>query len=246
MFGMSDPNQTLAQMLRYFEEERYEMVEVMASEFTSMLLANKQRDGATQTLLVKGVRILAEVLSIRNKHKLAMQATSVLLRERKKLEKILVQNAPELLAKLTPMEQDFRTVGHVYMKAGRGSKARKFFMKANKNTPGNIAALVALCQVDGVKTKHAALLASAVKSAGPVILENGAYYIRPQHAPGSQIDPILAVLETCQRQDPTCQEQANRIRKECDEIANGVQAANLRLQTAMDSLQPKHDYYQYS
>ena len=38
MFGMSDPNQTLAQMLRYFEEERYEMVEVMASEFTSMLL----------------------------------------------------------------------------------------------------------------------------------------------------------------------------------------------------------------
>ena len=51
MFGMSDPNQTLAQMLRYFEEERYEMVEVMASEFTSMLLANKQRDGATQTLL---------------------------------------------------------------------------------------------------------------------------------------------------------------------------------------------------
>ena len=29
MFGMSDPNQTLAQMLRYFEEGRYEMVEVM-------------------------------------------------------------------------------------------------------------------------------------------------------------------------------------------------------------------------
>ena len=52
-------NQTLAQMLRYFEEERYEMVEVMASEFTSMLLANKT-DGATQTLLVKGVRILAK------------------------------------------------------------------------------------------------------------------------------------------------------------------------------------------
>ena len=52
-------------MLRYFEEQRYEMVEVMATEFTTMLLSNKQRDGATQTLLVKGVRILAEVLSIR-------------------------------------------------------------------------------------------------------------------------------------------------------------------------------------
>ena len=218
----------------------------MATEFTSMLLSNKQRDGATQTLLVKGVRILAEVLSIRDKHKLAIQATSVLLRERKKLEKILLQNAPELLVKLTPMEQDYRTIGQVYMKAGKNSKARKFFIKANKDTPGNVAALVALCQVDGVKTKHAPLLASAIKSAGPVILENGAYYIRPQHAPGSQIDPILAILETCQRQHPSCQEQVNRIRKECDEIANGVQAANQRLQTAMDSLQPKHDYYQYS
>ena len=89
MFGMSDPNQTLSQMLRYFEEGRYEMVEVMATEFTSMLLANKQRDGALQTLLVKGTRVLAEVLSNRNKHKLAIHATSVLLRERKKLEKIL-------------------------------------------------------------------------------------------------------------------------------------------------------------
>ena len=90
MFGMSDPNQTLSQMLRYFDEGRHEMVEVMASEFTSMLLANKQRDGAMQALLVKGIRILAEVLSIRKKHKLALQATSVLLRERKKLEKILL------------------------------------------------------------------------------------------------------------------------------------------------------------
>ena len=53
-----------------------------------------------------------------------MQATSVLF-ESGKIGKILVQNAPELLAKLTPVEQDFRTVGHVYMKAGRGSKSAK-------------------------------------------------------------------------------------------------------------------------
>ena len=246
MFGMSDPNQTLSQMLRYFEEERYEMVEVMATEFTTMLLSNKQRDGATQTLLVKGVRILAEVLSIREKHRLAVKATSVLLRERKKLEKILLQNAPNLLEKLTPMEQDFRTVGHVYKKAGNNSKARRFFLKANKHTSGNVAALLALCQVDGQKTKHAKLLASAVQSAGPVILEQGSYFIRPKHAPGSQIDPVLAVLETCTQQHPLCSEQAARIRKECAEIANGIQAANQRLQTAMDSLQPKHDYHEYS
>jgi len=78
-----------------------------------------------------------------------------------------------------------------------------------------------------------------------VILENGAYYLRPEDAPGSQIDPVLAILETCTG-DESCANQANRIRRECDEIANGVQAANERLQSAMDSLQPKHDYYQYS
>ena len=119
-------------------------------------------------------------------------------------------------------------------------------MKANNVTPGNIAALLALCQVDGTKTKHANRLAAAVESAGPVILENGEFFIRPEHAPGSQIDPILAVFETCERQHPACVEQALRIRKECDEITSGIQAANARLQSAMDSLTPKHDYYQYS
>ena len=89
MFGMSDPNQTLSQMIRYFEEQRYEMVEVMSSEFTSMLLSQKSRDAASQTLLVKGLRILTEVLSERKKHKLAIKAASVLQRERKKLEKTL-------------------------------------------------------------------------------------------------------------------------------------------------------------
>jgi hypothetical protein len=144
------------------------------------------------------------------------------------------------------MEQDLRTIGHVHATAGKNSKAKKFFMKANNVTPGNIAALLALCQVDGTKTKHANRLAAAVRSAGPVILENGEFFIRPEHAPGSQIDPILAVFETCERQHPTCVEQALRIRKECDEIASGIQAANARLQSAMDSLTPKHDYHQYS
>lgn len=246
MFGMSDPNQTLSQMIRYFEEERFEMVEVMATEFTSMLLSNKQRDGATQTLLVKGVRILAEVLSIRNKHKLATNATSVLLRERKKLKKILHQTAPSLLTKLTPIEKDYRTIGHVFMKAGKKTKARKFFLKAYKDTPGNVAALVAVCQTDPGKVKYCRLLASEVKASGPVILENGAYHILPENAPGSQIDPVLAILDACAQQDDFCASEAQRIRQECEEIASGIQATNERLQSAMDSLQPKHDYYQYS
>ena len=124
MFGMSDPNQTLSQMIRYFEEERHEMVEVMASEFTSMLLANKQRDGAMQTLLVKGVRILAEVLSIRGKDKLAIQATSVLLRERKKLEKILSQTAPLFFQNSHPLSRIIEPLEVCMQKQERHRKRR--------------------------------------------------------------------------------------------------------------------------
>ena len=130
MFGMSDPNQTLSQMLRYFEEQRYEMVEVMASEFTSMLLANKQRDGAMQTLLVKGTRVLAEVLSIRNKHKLAIQATSVLLRERKKLEKNSQSNCPTTPRKINSAGTRFSYDRSCLLKGRKEGKGKEIFPKS--------------------------------------------------------------------------------------------------------------------
>ena len=156
----------------------------------------------------------------------------------KEIGKILSQTAPTLLSKLTPIEQDYRTIGSVFEKAGKTSKAKKFYLKAHNEMQGNIAALVAACQIDGAKTKLCKTLAIAVLSAGPVILENGAYHLKPEHAPGSQIDSVLAILETCSHGHTECAEQAQRIRKECDEIANGIQAANERLQSAMDSLQP--------
>ena len=247
MFGMADPNQTLSQMIRYFEEQRYEMVEVMSSEFTGMLLSQKTRDAATQALLVKGLRILTEVLSIRKKHKLAIKASSVLQRERKKLEKILLQSAPQLLQQLTPMEEDLRRIGNVYAASGKKRKAVKFFLKAHKIQDGNLLAMLSVCETEGVTTKHCKTLAKDVQQAGPVILENGQYWLKPENgAKPAQIDPILAILESCIHNLPECREQSQRIRQECSDISNGITAANARLQSAMDTLQPKHDYYQYS
>ena len=247
MFGMSDPNQTLSQMIRYFEEQRYEMVEVMSSEFTDLLLSQKSRDAAAQTLLVKGLRILTEVLSRRKKHKLAIKASSVLQRERKKLEKMLFQSAPHLLQKLTPMEEDMRCIGTVYLAGGKKRKAVKFFLKAHKIQHGNLLAMVSVCQTEGVATKNCKTLANDVQQAGPVILENGQYWLKPEGgAKSAQIDPILAIMESCIQKHPECKEQSERIRQECSDISEGITAANARLQSAMDTLQPKHDYYEYS
>lgn len=246
MFGMSDPNQTLSQMIRYFEEQRHEMVEVMSSEFTSMLLSQKARDAATQTLLVKGLRILTDVLSLRKKHKLATKAASVLQRERKKLEKILLQSAPQLLDKLTPLEEDLRRIGDVYAAYGKTRKAVKLYLRAHKIQRGNLLAMLSICQCAGTTTKHCKSLANDVRSAGPVILENGQYWLKPDGNLAAQIDPILVILEACDHEHLECREQSLRIRQECSDISEGITAANVRLQSAMDTLKPKHDYYEYS
>ena len=246
MFGMSDPNQTLSQMIRYFEEQRHEMVEVMSSEFTSMLLSQKARDAATQTLLVKGLRILTDVLSLRKKHKLATKAASVLQRERKKLEKILLQSAPQLLDKLTPLEEDLRRIGDVYAVYGKTRKAVKLYLRAHKIQQGNLHAMLSVCQCEGTTTKHCKSLANDVQSAGPVILENGQYWLKPDGNLAAQIDPILVILEACGHEHLECREQSLRIRQECSDISEGITAANVRLQSAMDTLKPKHDYYEYS
>jgi hypothetical protein len=43
-----------------------------------------------------------------------------------------------------------------------------------------------------------------------------------------------------------CAAQAQRIEGEKTAILQGEAAANARLQSALDSLTPKHDYYEYS
>jgi hypothetical protein len=43
-----------------------------------------------------------------------------------------------------------------------------------------------------------------------------------------------------------CAAQAQRIEDEKTAILQGEAAANARLQSALDSLTPKHDYYEYS
>ena len=81
MFGMSDPAQTLLQIERYIKDGRMEMSDVMASEFTSMLLANKKRAVDSQVMLVKGLRLYCDVLLLRNKAKEGTAIVKILHKE---------------------------------------------------------------------------------------------------------------------------------------------------------------------
>ena len=92
MFGMSDPNQTLLQLESYIKDGRLEMSEVMATQFTDMFLSMKKRDLNSQVMLVKGLRMLCDVLVLRSKASKGIASAKTLLRERKKLVSMIFLN----------------------------------------------------------------------------------------------------------------------------------------------------------
>ena len=94
MFGMSDPAQTLLQMRRYADEGRLEMAEVMAREFTEMMLARRGRDPSDERRLVEALALLVGIYSTRGKSKEAMSTYKVLKRHRSKMHNM--EDTPDL------------------------------------------------------------------------------------------------------------------------------------------------------
>jgi hypothetical protein len=46
--------------------------------------------------------------------------------------------------------------------------------------------------------------------------------------------------------DERASQHVQRLKTQISAIENGEMAANAKLQSALDSLKPKHDYYEYS
>ena len=104
--------------------------------------------------------------------------------------------------------------------------------------------------MDAVPTKgHVERLLNAVQSAGAVILANGHYQLEPTGSQPVLLDTVLATLDRAASAVPSHADRCQNLRRELEgqraAIVAGEQAANARLQSALDSLQPKHDYYQY-
>ena len=239
MFGMNDPNQTLMQLESYIRDGRLEMSEVMATQFTDMFLQNKKRSEQDQIMLIRGLQILCDVLVMRNKVALSTTSAKTLLRERKK---IIQSN--EMIGHYF---QDLHRCAKCFALAGKKRKAKSFFVKAFKRSGGCLASTL-----DGVlmienDNKMSDLFLRSLSNSGPVIKTGQAFILQPENLPSVEVTKILHALELNGLQNnELAQQQKSRINSQINAIQSGEMAANAKLQSALDSLKPKHDYYEYS
>ena len=124
MFGMNDPAQTLMQLESYIKDGRFEMSEVMATQFTEMFLSNKKRTSQEQIMLVRGLQILCDVLTLRQKYSLAVAAAKTLLRERKRVT--------QGNSNLGLIHTDLHRCAKTLALAGKKRKAKAYFAKWSK------------------------------------------------------------------------------------------------------------------
>ena len=96
---------------------------------------------------------------------------------------------------------------------------------------------------------HVDRLLAAIGAAGDVIHANGVFELQPAASPAVGLDTVIASLKHAASSQAgkaqACQIEMTRLEGQRAAILAGEQAANARLQSALDSLQPKHDYYQY-
>ena len=226
MFGAADPEQAISQLEAYHLEGRGERAEVMASALVEQLISQKSRDDNTQGILVKGLRILAAVLNSRSKYKRARITVGLLHKHRNKHGKAVGHDFVVAAA-------DYHLAGFIHANAGKKGAAKKAFSQCEKLQPGHLAAALDSAEQCGNPKR----LAKLYPLAGPVISKNGAYILEIEGRPAADASRVGVVLGGDVQVD---------IERQIAAIMSGEQAANVRLQAAVDSLVPTHDYHTYS
>jgi hypothetical protein len=83
-----------------------------------------------------------------------------------------------------------------------------------------------------------------------VIKKDGLFILEPENRPAQDAKKLLATLQALSgvhvSQRSAVKGESERIEKEISAIENGEAVANAKLQSALDALKPKHDYYEYS
>jgi len=226
MFGAADPEQAISQLEAYHREGRSERAEVMASALVDQLMSLKNRDDDTQGILVKGLRILAGVLNSRGKYKRARITVGLLHKHRNKHGKAVGHD-------LVIAAADYHLAGFIHANAGKKGAAKKAFAKCQKLQPGHLAAALDVAEQCG----YTKTLGKLYPLAGPVISRNGAYILEIEGRPAADARRIGVILGGDIKVE---------IERQITAIMAGEQAANARLQAAVDSLIPAHDYHTYS
>ena len=245
MFGMGDAGQVLVQLERYLADGREEITEVMARDLVGQLRAKRGREVTDQVHLVKALRLLSDVLILRGKAKEGAAEVRRLHRERRALERTVRRADPALLERLTPASEDHLRSLRAAASLGRAGAARKALKRLVKTRPGHLLAHVEAVERLGEAGGFGRRLADAVDAAGPVVQAEHGLSLVPTTAPESAVllERVEAALSTCN--DARARAVLERITIEGDALRNREAQAQAKLQAAIASLEPSHDYYEY-
>lgn len=245
MFGMGDAGQVLVQLERYLADGREEITEVMARDLVGQLRAKRGREVTDQVHLVKALRLLSDVLILRGKAKEGAAEVRRLHRERRALERTVRRADPALLERLTPAAEDHLRSLRAAASLGRAGAARKALKRLVKTRPGHLLAHVEAVERLGEAGGFGRRLADAVDAAGPVVQAEHGLSLVPNTAPESAVllERVEAALSTCN--DARARAAHERIKIEGDGLRSREAQAQAKLQAAIASLEPTHDYYEY-
>ena len=260
---MGDPATVIDQYRRYVQDGRMEISEVMASELSDLLLAKKGKTLAEQGHLVTALRDLAKIQEMREKWPESKAAGAMLGKARKKYAKLLNSNGMQSEAKAAYKAEGDDEVqrGRVRAREGALRPALSHWKRARKVQPQLIEAywrpLEAHEQIKSTlkgANKIGIALAKVLTSVGPVNRVGESFQLQPNDSEAQPLDSLLNDIGRWLKPEMGLPAKASvaldstkrELERQIVSIEAGEQAANAKLQAAIDTLQPTVDYHEYS
>jgi hypothetical protein len=260
---MGDPATVIDQYRRYVQDGRLEISEVMASELSDLLLSKKGRTLVEQGHLVTALRDLAKIQEMRTKWKESRAAGSMLVKARKQYAKLLKGNGMQAEARSVAIVEAADEVQRGRVRAHEGSlrAALSHWKRARKVQPALIEAYWRPLEAhENIKSslkgagKAGIALAKILTSVGPVTRVGDSFQLQPEGVEAQPLEPLLPNLIRWLKPELALPAKASvaldtskrELNRQIASIEAGEQAANAKLQAAIDTLQPSIDYHEYS
>ena len=262
MFGMEDPRKVVVQYRRMVQEGRLEMAEVMARGLSDRTLAMKpeERGVEEQSLLVEVVRDLSAILEIREKWNESVDASKILGKEVKRLEKVQNNSGQisDLEASRAMLANDMIQRGRALNGAKKHRRALACFRRAHKASPHSLEAVFrpfeTLIMSKGnlnSSKKWLPALTRALSEAGPVQMEGDVFVLLPKNHQPHSVEQLLVDFDLWAESSPPevvrtwIKNYADDARRQRDAIMRGEQAKNAEMAAAIDKLQVTQDYHEW-
>ena len=260
---MGDPATVIDQYRRYVQDGRLEISEVMASELSDMLLSKKGKSLTEQGHLVTALRDLAKIQEIRTKWKESRAAASMLVKARKRYVRLLQSNGMQSKARAEKNAEAVDEVQRGRVRAHEGAlrAALSHWKRARKVQPQLVEAfwrpLEAHEQIKSTLKgagKIGLSLAKVLTSVGPVNRVGESFQLQPENTEAQPLESLLSDLVRWLKPELALPAKASvaldaakrELNRQIASIEAGEQAANAKLQAAIDTLQPAIDYHEYS